>query len=345
MPNVSDPFNQWLWAVGFIVISFLSGYFFQKKLYVFLEHIFAKTKNQLDDVLLLSVREHIPIWFILAGLAAAVRTVQLMPRWILFADRVIWGIFVLSVSWVIGSVLTRSLRLYAGRMELPTPGTSLTENLIRVTVVGLGVLVLLSNLGISIAPLLTALGVGSLAVALALQDTLSNLFAGFYILVSRQIQIGDYIKLDSNHEGYVLDIGWRATRIKELPGNLIIIPNAKLSQAIVTNYNGPDKDLAVLLQVGVAYGSDLSRVEQVTIEVARDVMREVEGGVPEFDPFIRFHTFGDSSINFTVILRAKEFVSQHLLKHEIIKRLHIRYQQEGIEIPFPQRVLHQMGAR
>jgi small-conductance mechanosensitive channel len=183
--------------------------------------------------------------------------------------------------------------------------------------------------------LLTALGVGGLAVALALQDTLSNLFAGFYLTVARQIRLGDYVKLDTGQEGYVEDIGWRATMIRLLPNNMVIVPNNKISQAIITNYNLPSRDLAVLVEVGVSYDSDLERVERVTIEVGREIMKSVTGGVPDFEPFIRYHTLGEYSINFTVILRAKEFVDQYLVKHQFVKRLVDRYRKEGITIPFP----------
>jgi len=191
--------------------------------------------------------------------------------------------------------------------------------------------------------MLTALGVGSLAVALALQDTLANLFAGFYIILARQIRSGDYVQLDSGQEGYVTDIGWRSCTIRQLAGNLIVVPNLKLSQAIVINYNQPEKDLAVLVQAGVGYEMDLARVERVTVEVAAEVMREVAGGVPEFEPFIRYHTFGDSRIQFSVIMRGREFVDRFLIMHEFIKRLHSRYQKEGIAIPYPQRVVHWNG--
>jgi len=137
-----------------------------------------------------------------------------------------------------------------------------------------------------------------------------------------------------------VDITWRNTVIRQLPNNLIIIPNRKLSEAIVTNFNMPEKELAVLIQVGVSYDSDLEKVEKVTIEVAKEVMKEVQGGVPKFEPFIRYHTFDDFSINFTVILRAKEFVDQYLIKHEFVKRLKKRYDEEGIVIPFPIRTVY-----
>jgi small-conductance mechanosensitive channel len=132
-----------------------------------------------------------------------------------------------------------------------------------------------------------------------------------------------------------------------LPNNTVLIPNDKLIKTIVTNYYLPDKELAVLVEVGVHYNSDLKKVEKITCEVGKEIMRTVAGGVESFDPFIRYHTFGDFSINFTVILRAKEFVDQYLVKHEFVKRLHERYNKEGISIPYPIRAINyeQEGAQ
>jgi small-conductance mechanosensitive channel len=111
----------------------------------------------------------------------------------------------------------------------------------------------------------------------------------------------------------------------------------------VRNFYQPTKDLAVLVEVGVSYDSDLAKVERVTIEVAREIMRTVSGGISDFQPFIRYHTFSDFSINFTVIMRGREFVDQYLIKHEFVKRLHERYEMERIEIPFPVRTVHIKG--
>jgi small-conductance mechanosensitive channel len=168
---------------------------------------------------------------------------------------------------------------------------------------------------------------------------LANLFAGIHILASRKVEPGDYIKLDSGEEGFVVDVNWRQTTVRQLRNNIIVVPNAKLADAIVTNFNQPEQEMSVLVQVGVGYDSDLNQVEQETIEVACEVMREVEGGVPEHEPSIRYHTFGDSSINFSVILRAAEFTDQYLVTHEFVKRLHARYRTAGIQIPFPIRTL------
>ncbi|MGB2662254.1 MAG: mechanosensitive ion channel family protein, partial [Candidatus Omnitrophota bacterium] len=124
-----------------------------------------------------------------------------------------------------------------------------------------------------------------------------------------------------------------------LPNNVVVIPNKVLVTSKVLNYYYPQTEMAVLVQVGVHYDSDLEHVERVTIEVGEEVLKEVKGGVPEFKPFIRYHTFNDFSIDFTVILRAKEFVDNYLVKHEFIKRLHRRFNEEGIVIPYPIRTL------
>ncbi|MBI4373890.1 MAG: mechanosensitive ion channel family protein [Deltaproteobacteria bacterium] len=201
-------------------------------------------------------------------------------------------------------------------------------------------LIFLDTAGISITPIIASLGVGGIAVALAFQETLSNLFAGFYMLIDKPIRVGDFVKLESGDSGYVESIGWRCIRIRMLPNNLIIIPNTKLAGSVITNYHYPDKEMAFLVEVGVDYSSSLEKVEAATLEVASDVLKSVSGGVPDFTPMVRFHTFADSSINFTVVLRAREYTDQFLLKHEFIKRLHQRYRKEGIVIPFPVRTVY-----
>jgi len=250
------------------------------------------------------------------------------------------SLFIISLTLLISNIISDVAKTYTREASLSMPLTSLTENLIKLSVFTVGGLILLSHFGISIAPLLTALGVGSLAVALALQDTLTNLFSGFYIIANKQTRTGDYIRLDSGQEGYVVDIGWRATRIKQLSNNMILIPNAKLGAAVVTNFNLPETEMSLAVPVGVAYSSDLEKVEKVTLEVAKETLKEVNGGVPDFSPTVRFNGFGDSAIQFNVGLRVKDFSDQYLVTHEFIKRLQKRYANEGIDMPFPQRVVH-----
>jgi small-conductance mechanosensitive channel len=332
--------RQWLLPIGVVLLSVGLGFLLRAVIVRRLAVLFSRTATDLDDLVLVATRRHLPFWVFLLGLAIASRIAPLPGKGVQIIDRFCMVGLVISLSFAIADLLIGIVGRRTKQVGATVATTTLVQNVIRVSTIALAGLLVLTNLGVSITPLLTALGVGSLAVALALQPTLSNLFAGLHIALARPIRVGDFVGLESGSKGYVVDIGWRAVRIRELPNNIIVVPNSRVAEMILTNYAMPEPNQSVLVQVGVAYGSDLRRVEQVTCEAARDVLREVQGGDPEFTPFIRYHTFGDSSINFSVILRVKEFVDGYLVTHEFIKLLKSRFDQEGIEIPFPQRVLH-----
>jgi len=202
-----------------------------------------------------------------------------------------------------------------------------------------GLLILLDYLGISISPMIAGLGIGGLAVALALQPTLSNFFAGTQIVSDKMVRLGDYIELDSGERGYVIDVGWRSTRIRTTFNNLMVIPNSRLVDSIVTNYCGPDMELAVIVNSGVSYSSDLTQVEDVTLAVAREIVEELPEAVKTREPWFAFDEFGDSNINFWVWLYAKDRIGSFRVKSELIKRLHARFALEGITINYPVRLL------
>jgi small-conductance mechanosensitive channel len=212
---------------------------------------------------------------------------------------------------------------------------------IRLVFAGLAVTVLLDNLGVSLTAVWTTLGVGSVAIALALQDTLSNFFAGVYLRIDRPIRVGDYVKLDSSEEGFVSHLGWRSTHIKTLPNNIVVVPNAKLASAIVTNYSMPETEMSLLVPVSVSYDCDPVLVEKILIEEATMAAGEVDGLLSDPVPFVRFIPgFGDSALNFTLICRVATFVDQYLAQHELRKRILARFRVESISIPFPQRDVH-----
>jgi small-conductance mechanosensitive channel len=299
----------------------------------------AGTTSRADNVLVAALRGPVVLWCTTLGIYLAAQIAPIPGATGPLVRKLLVVLLIVSITWSLGRAVAAAVSARATAVGM-LPSVNLISNLARILVLSLGGLVILQTLGISITPLVTALGVGGLAVGLALQDTLANLFAGIHILVSRQVRPGDYVRLESGEEGYVQDVTWRYTTIRQLPNNLTIVPNAKLASAIITNFYLPDQELAVLVPVGVSYNSDLGRVENITVAVGKEIMTEVKGGVPEFDPFIRYDTLGDSSITFTVILRAREVVDQYLIRHEFIKRLHSRYRAEGIEIPFPQRTVH-----
>lgn len=323
-----------------LLITIILGYIIRKIMFLRLAKWARYTKTQIDDIVIAAIKEPFIVWFFMIGLYVAIKLTKFSENIVHLIDKSLLVLGIFSVTLVLANIAGQTVKAYSKGIESTLPVTSLTQNISRIIIFGIGILIILNIMGISITPILATLGVGGLAAALALQDTLSNLFSGFHITVSRQIKIGDYIKMDSGEEGYVIDITWRTTKIKMLPNNVVLIPNEKLTKAIITNYYLPDKEMAVLVNLGVHYNSDLKKVEKITCEVAKEIMKEVPGGVPEFEPFIRYSTFGDSSIGFSVILRAKEFVDQYLIKHEFIKALQERYKKEGIIIPYPIRTIH-----
>ena len=233
--------------------------------------------------------------------------------------------------------LRRASEKNPGLEQVAAPATLIVRALFALV----AVVIILENLGIHLTAVWTTLGVGSVAVALALQETLSNFFAGLYIMADRPIRPGDYIKLDSGQEGFVVRVGWRSTSIRMLANNLVVIPNSTLAKAVITNYSLPEDRMSYVLQVGVAYGSDPGRVEKALLEATRDAVGDRVPGLMAFpEPFVRFIPgFGDSSLDFSLIVQVEKFTDQYLVQSELRKRIVKRFEQEGIEIPFPVRTL------
>ncbi|MWA01900.1 mechanosensitive ion channel [Actinomadura sp. LD22] len=292
-----------------------------------------------DDLAARLVRDLAMPVAVIGGAWIAANVLELRRGTLDVSARVLTAATILVVSLALARLIAGVVGSVASARQGVAANVSIFANITRVLVIGIGVLIMLQSLGISISPLLGALGVGGLAVALALQDTLANLFAGVHVLAAKTIEPGDYIKLSSGQEGYVVDINWRNTSIRTLSDNIEVIPNARFSDSILTNYHRPAQDMSLLIQASVAYESDLEQVEKVVVEVGEQVMNEVEGGVKDAEPLVRYHTFAESGIGFTVILRTGEFGDQFRIKHEFVKRLHRRFGEEGIEIPYPRRKL------
>lgn len=284
------------------------------------------------------------LWVLILGTHLAMQSSALPPRATLWIGRVLLALWILSLTLISSRLAGDLIRFHGSGIPGALPVTTLTQTLAQLAVVILGLLVLLNLWGVSITPILTALGVGGLAVALALQDTLSNLFAGFYVAVARQVRLGDYIRLNTGEEGYVTDIGWRSTTVRALANNMVVIPNSKLGQAIVTNFYLPEKRLGVSIQIGVACDSDPDRVEQVLLEEAQAAAREIPGMLAEPAPGVTFDPgFGDWALLFTLGYSVAEFRDQFRVRHELRKRILKRLRQEKIEMPFPTRTVYMRG--
>jgi len=330
--------SQWIGPLGRTVVSigvaYVLGLLLRDLLVGRLVRIASRTPSDWDDILVSEVRRRVPLWCLLAG---AWFSLQFWPlqgsAWAVRTPQLLLALAVGSVTLASASTLTRLVSAYGTRSTSALPITSLTQNLARGLVLLVGLVIVLEVLNVEVKGLITALGVTGLAVALALQETLANLFAGLFVTLAGQVRIGDYIKLDTGAEGYVIDFNWRSARLQVPSGNVIIVPTSKLSQAIVTNYSLPFEDLAVPVELAVDSASDLDHVEKVTCEVAQDVMTKVPGGMADFVPQVRYQALGDGAARFTIVMRAKEHNEVGNVRHEFLKRIRARYEKEGIVMP------------
>ena len=300
-----------------------------------------KTETDIDDIIIRAFKTPSIYWCVAIGLHIGIAISGLPEIHVFYITKTIHVIVILSIAFASSNLSEKIFANYVQRSNLPIPTTGLANGILKGTILILGVLIALSVMGISITPLITALGVGGFAVALALQDTLSNLFAGIHILVEKSIRIGDFIRLETGQEGYVEDITWRTTRVRMLPNNMVIVPNNKLSQSIVTNYYLPEKSMAISIPIGVSYSCDPEKVEKVLIEEMKKAIGEIQGLLGAPPPVVKFVPgFGESSLTFTLVCYVREIADHHPVQHELGKRIFKRFKMEGIEIPFPHRTVY-----
>ncbi len=332
----NEYFQFLLIAIG--SAAFAKGFHFVLKKYV--RKITEKTKTDLDDIILRIITKPLYALIILTGLYFGLKRLSDITSYFSWIDK----LFFVSIVLLIFLMLSKILSLFISRWLKVQRGFEKTPKLIikivNIIIYLIALLIILEHFNIKITPIVAGLGISGLAVGLALQSTLSNFFAGLHIISDRPISVGDFIELEDGISGYVEDIGWRSTKIRTLPNNIVIIPNSKLAESTIINQSIPQLERAAVVQCGVSYESDLEKVEKVTIDVAKKIQEKIPGAVKTFEPFIRYHTFGDSNINFSIILRVEEPVARYLIIHEFIKALKARYDKEGIEISWPVRKIY-----
>ena len=213
------------------------------------------------------------------------------------------------------------------------------RRLTPLVIYSIALLLALAVFDIAITPLLATLGIGGIAIALAAQPTLSNYFAGTYVISEGEIHVGDFIEIEGGPSGYVEAISWRSTKVRSFFNNLIIIPNSMMAENMITNYSRPAPAINVIVNCGVSYSSDLQQVHDIAITAARELAIESEHAVTNSEPSFGFDTFGDSNIDFWVFIQATDRIGAWYLKSDLIKLIHQRFNDAGIAINYPIRHL------
>ena len=319
--------------VAIILLSLVLGIFAEKRILKKLKELTSKTSWIGDDLVVDALKYVITLWFVIGGIYLATNTLPLTPGLFLLTRRILVAIFLASITMIVAQMAVGLIRV-SSSTDSPTL-TTLFETITKLLIYVLGVLVILQSIGIAITPLLTAFGVGGVSLGLAFQGTLTNLLSGINIITSKKVRPGDYIKMPSGEEGYVMDVELKYTVIKTITNNLVVIPNSQLLGGSFTNYALPEKQMLLPIKVGISYDSDLEQVEKITLAVAQETLLEVPGGVPTHEVFMRYDNYDYYSINFIIYLAVEEYFEQLIVRHEFIKRLHKRYQEENIKIAFP----------
>jgi small-conductance mechanosensitive channel len=226
--------SLWIWPLILMLLGIIVGVIFGKLVFPRLIGVAFRTKWEGDDIVLASLRSYFVLWFTLAGFYGAIHAAPI-PESVRKVLGTFWFLIAaFSIVTAFAQTATDLLTFYSKRRKGFLHATTMFRLLIFTVTIILGIIIILNAIQFDITPMLAAIGIGGLAVALALQDPLGNFFSGLHILASSEIRPGDYLKLDSGDEGVVTDISWRTTTIRTLSNNLILIPNLKLSQSIIT---------------------------------------------------------------------------------------------------------------
>jgi small-conductance mechanosensitive channel len=316
-----------------LTFAVIVSIFAQKLLFKWIYRLVAKRNEDLSTVLR-QIFWGVPVLIGLQwGIYFCAVSFQIPPVLYYVLFDILRSLCVLTITLILAHIASGYLKYRLGKSKRSLGSSSILASLIDMSVYAIGLLVLLESFGVSITPLLTALGVGGMATALALQDTLANLFSGINTLLSKQIKIGDFVKLSSGESGHIVDMNWRNTTIKTTTDNMIVVPNKNIATSVIVNYAQPYESCSMVIPIGVSYDSDLQQVEMVTKEVAQSVLKSTAGGVEGVEPLVRYKNFGNHSIDFDVILRVKTIMDQSLVRHYFIKAIYERYKKEGIVIP------------
>lgn len=327
-----DKLPAWALVVGYAIFWMLLGVLCRGVLRRWLAAIAASHPSEFNEVVAATLPRPAGIMVFLVGVSAGLRFLPLETK----AETLIHHLLPTSLLMVGVAALMRvgfhSIDAY-GRSN---PSLQSTAGVARALtwVVGLGACAILASdaLGISLAPVLTALGVGSLAVALALQDTLTNFFAGLYLVADKRVRPGDFIRMDPTYEGYVDTIGWRSTQLRTMANNMVIVPNSTLSKAVVTNYSRPTTQVASSVRVDVALGSDVDKVEDALADEAKRSV-DIPGMSESPPPLVQFSPgFVDGALAFTISFQVASFGAQSGVQHALRKRVHRRLMAEKFEL-------------
>ena len=331
--------TPWILSLGIFTLSLVLTVVVRWSLRFILHTVAQMTKTEVDDILIRAAKNVVTYTVPVIGLMAALTPLALqtvIPQRMLFT--------LLAVLLMRGAInLVGDLSKWLEQTSAKRTVSTLDEGLLpllrktlKTSIVVIGVLIILGKWGIQIGPMVGALGIGGLAIAMALNSSLSNIFAGIQLILDRSINVGDKVKLESGDLGIVLDIGLRSTRLQTYDNEVISLPNSQLANAQVKNFTKPDATIRVTVNFGVAYGSDIAKVKRVV----RDAIKQLDDIMLEPEPQVLFLNMNDFSLDMSARVWVDDYGKQFARRLAMTELVYNTLNESGIEIPFPTRTVY-----
>lgn len=326
--------------VGALVISWLVV----RLLNFVVRKYLVRTATQLDDVIVQSIKSPLRVTIIVVGIDLALNVLSFIPlEWQEGLDNAFFIVY-LALVFIALYILIGGLAEWYGNEVVFNTETELDDKfltffraLARIIVTIIAFIILLGHFGIEPSALVTTLGISSLAIALAAQETLSDVISGFMILLDQPFAIGDRVALlDIDTWGDVVEVGLRSTRILTRDNRLVTVPNSVIGKGLIVNYSDPNTVYRVETHVGVGYGTDLDLARRTMVEAL-----EAESWVMKEKPVEALMLeFGDSALVFRVRCWIEDYVETRRVMDKMNSVLYRALNEAAIEIPFPRRDVH-----
>ena len=324
---------RWLIAAGVLAGWVIILLALKRALFALFRRLVRNTQLDYLTSLIDALAPALTIVILVSGLEISAQIAPLSEDWRTDATIVLKAGMIAALVIFADRISRFWLRSAATRYPLFDEGYGIVTGAVRGLIVALGLLMFLESVGISIGPLLASLGIGSLAIALALQETVKNMFSGFFLIADKPLEVGDYVKLQSGQEGQLFKLGWRSSKFRMVTSEVVVVPNSQLIDSIVTNYRAADGDLAVAIDLAVLNSNNPVHVERIVREVGRDVMAWASPMDSEYEPQVLFQGLSGNLINLTVLLHSHSSDSIATVRSEFIKRALARFAREEIKLP------------
>lgn len=338
LEGLGDVASAWGPFLGVVVAAAIVGWLFNRFVIAFIRAVAGKTKTRVDDIIIKAVHPALVFTLFFAGIAVALEWYgSTLPRqFVTWAGGATLGVIVFLVALSAARLASAVLHHRARQEPRWTPAATLGSRLLGAIIWVLALLTVLRHYGFEITPLLTSLGLAGLAIALALQDTLANFFAGVWIQTGRSLWPGHYVKIEEkNLEGFIVEVGWRTTKIRSLPGNIILIPNQVLAQSTVTDFWLPEPKMGASLTVVTAFETDPDRVAPMILEEIRAATSEVDYILKDPEPFCRLNRRVDNGWEFWMSFWVPYYYNQWNAQGYVLNKIRKRFLKEGIRMPLP----------